>query len=377
VTLLFVANFGRDVGYAWHTITAVYRGVGARLAARGVRTLFCYPDGEPGEGRVVFDYTATRRSLRALLGFIALLRRERVRVLYLTDLESWSWRYPLFHLAGVAAIVVHDRTSGARASRLPVWLKHVLHRCCGADLAIGISRFVVNRLVRVNGVPAARATLVYNGIEPERFAHAAPGALAALVGVPPGTRVVLATGRAQPYKGIPVFIEAAARLEAEGPPDVAFAYCGDGPALAQFRDLAAERGLRRFHFLGRRDDVPRWLGSAALAVVPATWDEAFGLTVVEAMAAGVPVVATRVGAIPEVVEDGVTGVLVAPGDADALARAIAALLADPSRAARLANGARAAVRERFIITRTTQQLADVLVERVPALTRVAAPPPRS
>jgi glycosyltransferase involved in cell wall biosynthesis len=241
-------------------------------------------------------------------------------------------------------------------------------------VCIGISQFVVERLVCVNGVRRRRAVLVYNGINVAHFATPVPGALHALLGVPPATRVVFASGRAQAYKGIAVFIEAAARLESRGVRDVAFAYCGDGPDLDSFRRLAAARGLRTFHFLGRRDDMPRLLGSAAVAVAPALWEEAFGLTVVEAMAAGVPVVATAVGGVPELVEAGRSGLLVPPGEAAALADAIGRLLDDPSLRAALAAGGREAAR-RFDFDMAVQRLAEVLVARLPAArpTRGAAP----
>lgn len=366
---MFVGNFPPDVGYAWTTIAAVYHAVGRRLAERsGVRTVFCFPSGPPGGDRVVFDYASTARSLSATVRFLGLLRREQVRVLYLTDLETWSWRYPLFRLAGVRRIVLHDRTSGDRAHRVPgaSVLKRVLHRMPGfsVDLAIGISQYVVERLRTINGVAAERTRLVYNGIELSRFEHAERGALHELLQLPRATRVVFVSGRAQPYKGIPEVIAAAAALERRGARDLAFVYCGDGPALPEFRRLAVEQGVRNFHFLGRRSDVPRLLGSATVAVAPSVWAEAFGLTVVEAMAAGAPVVATAVGGVPEIIRDGVTGVLVPPGNADALASAIAGLLDDAPRRERLAAAARGDVAERFTLQRVVDDLTAVLAPLV-------------
>lgn len=369
MNLLFVANFDRQVGYAWNTIDPVYRRVGAALAGSGVRTFICYP-GEAGPGSpesLTFDYSRTRVSVRALFSFLRLLRRHRIGVLYLTDLENWSWRYPLFHLAGVRHIVVHDRTSGERDRRggaLGV-LKRALHRMptLAADCFIGVSDFVARRLITVGAAPA-RVHRVYNGIDLTRFAGGPDGYLQDQLGVPRETRVVFASGRAQPYKGIDVVIDAAARLSAL--PGVAYAYCGDGPALEALRRRAEERGLRHFHFLGRRDDVPRLLRSAAVAVVPSLWAEAFGLTVVEAMAAGVPVIATRVGGIPEIVTDGETGVLVPAGDATALAAALERLLGPGGRercATMSANGP-SLVRERFSIERTVAGLTAVLTPLV-------------
>jgi glycosyltransferase involved in cell wall biosynthesis len=203
--------------------------------------------------------------------------------------------------------------------------------------------------------------MVYNGIDVDRYAQPSNGTLRSLLGVPPGTPIVFTASRAQPYKGIPVLMEAAAALAARRDA-VHVAYCGDGPALKAFRRAAADRALTNFHLLGRRDDVPRLLPDATVAVVPPVWEEAFGLTVVEAMAAGVPVVATRVGAIPELVQDGENGLLVPPGDAPALVGAVERVLGDDALRARLVARGRATVRERFTIARAVDDLYAIVAE---------------
>lgn len=351
--VLFVANFPAGTGYAWNTIDRVYGLLARRLESEGhARVSTAAPAHESPDG------VWSAADLRALTRRI---RREGVTLVYLTDQRTWSWWYPIFRLAGAGAVIVHDRTSGERTPGGPVrhGIKALLHRVpgLGADRVIAISAFVRRRLRDVNGVPADRLRLVYNGVEIERFAGEPRGLLQSVLGVPRDTPVVFASGRAQPYKGIPVLIEAASRL-----PRTTFAYCGDGPALSAFREQAARLGLANFHFLGRRDDVPELLRDAAIAVVPAVWAEAFGLTVVEAMAAGVPVIASRVGGIPELVQEGITGLLVPAGDPAALASAITGLLDDPARRAALGAGGRRAARERFTIDRTVVGIYDVVAE---------------
>jgi glycosyltransferase involved in cell wall biosynthesis len=172
--------------------------------------------------------------------------------------------------------------------------------------------------------------------------------------------VVFASGRAMPYKGIPVLIQAAA-LMAQTDPEVHFAYAGDGPARQEFKRDVTALGLSRFHFLGKRTDTAALLNSATVAVAPSVWAEAFGLTVVEAMAAGVPVVASAVGGIPELVDPDVTGILVPPGDAAALADALRRLIQDPALREQMGGKARAAARARFSHTRVADELAAVLL----------------
>ena len=108
-------------------------------------------------------------------------------------------------------------------------------------------------------------------------------------------------------------------------------------------------------FLGIRRDVARLLHASDVVVLPShAMVETFPLSILEAMACGVPVVASRVGSVPDVVEHGVTGVLVEPGDAVALARAIAATLDDGAGSARMADAARERVETRYSIERTTE-----------------------
>jgi glycosyltransferase involved in cell wall biosynthesis len=369
---LFALNFPAGTGYAWATIERVLIEVKDRLEKAGWQVRACRPAGGRGSDPLVeagipvekFDFSGAMRGGRKAREFCELLRRRKVRLLYLTDQPSWSLRYLLFRLVGVRKIVVHDRTSGTRSRRpAPVrLLKRLIHRLPGiaADRWIGISKFVVHRLIEVNGVPPGRVVLVYNGIDLARFEGTSPGALQHALGLPAGTMVVFASGRAMPYKGIPVLIQAAA-LMAQTDPEVHFAYAGDGPAREEFEREVRSLGLNRFHFLGKRTDTAELLCSATVAVAPSVWAEAFGLTVVEAMAAGVPVVASAVGGIPELVDPDVTGILVPPGDAAALADALRRLIQDPALREQMGGKARAAAVARFSHTRVANELAAVLL----------------
>jgi glycosyltransferase involved in cell wall biosynthesis len=366
--LLWVANFSAETGYAWETIEAVFRRVGERLVRDGHRVTVCYrsmPDGPPpGMRGAPFEFAAFDYGGGGVGAFVRLLRARGVDALYLTDRATWSWRYPLFRLAGVRRIVVHDRTSGARRRRAaPVRMaKRALHRLpwLSGDTFVAVSDYVRGRLVGVNGTPPARTHRVYNGIDLSRFAAPDPALLRRSLGVAPDRPVVFCSGRVQPYKGMQTLLEAAAVLRAEGAGEMEVAIAGDGPYLPELRALADARGVPDVHFLGRRTDVPALLAGATVAVVPSLWEEAFGLAVVEAMAAGVPVVASRVGGIPELVDDGRTGLLVPPGDARALAAALRLLLESPQRRAALARQGEAVARHRFSLERAAAELHAVV-----------------
>ena len=120
----------------------------------------------------------------------------------------------------------------------------------------------------------------------------------------------------------------------------------------------------RVHFAGAEADVRVPLAAMQVFAFPVRWQEGFGLSLIEAMAAGKPVVATRTGAVPDIVEDGRSGVLVQPEDAASLAAGIARLLDDPAAAARMGQDAQARVREAFSLDRMTDQIEAVYRELI-------------
>ncbi|MPQ99751.1 glycosyltransferase [Modestobacter sp. I12A-02628] len=148
--------------------------------------------------------------------------------------------------------------------------------------------------------------------------------------------LVLAVGRLHPQKGYDVLLDAAARW-ARGPVDPLVVVAGDGPLQQHLQQRIDTEGLP-VRLLGRRSDVADLLSAADVVALPSTW-EARSLTAQEALRSGVPLVATRVGGLPELVGD--AAVLVPPGDADALAREVTAVLGDPGRSAELSRRGRA------------------------------------
>jgi glycosyltransferase involved in cell wall biosynthesis len=195
-----------------------------------------------------------------------------------------------------------------------------------ADRVITITdalrRFTVDRV----GVPADKVETIHYGLDglPEAWG-VNPDA-----DVPGGARVLLAVSRLIKQKGIDTAIRALLEL----PADTALVVLGAGPERDALQGLARELGLeQRVFLLGRVPDVAAWLRRASVFVHPARW-EGFGLAVLEAMLAGLPVVAADVSSLPELVLDGETGVLVPPDDAAALARGIAQALDRPELGAR-------------------------------------------
>jgi glycosyltransferase involved in cell wall biosynthesis len=169
---------------------------------------------------------------------------------------------------------------------------------------------------------------------------------------------LLAVGRLEPQKGMDVLLRALRQIVGEFP-DVRLRIAGEGSERAALEKQARDLGLGdRVAFLGQRDDVISLMAESGLLVHGARW-EGFGLVLLEAMAAGTPVVATRVGGVAEVVADGETGLLVAPEDSAALAAGVSALLRDPARAHAMGAAGRRRLEADFAPERMAAETAEI------------------
>ncbi len=222
---------------------------------------------------------------------------------------------------------------------------------------IAVSRTHARYLARVTGLPLERIEIIENGIDlgawPAVTAETRRQARNHL-GIGANDQVVAMIAGLRPEKAHEVLLEAVARL-AEKRTQIGVLLAGDGPRRAALEEHAQRLGIaKRVEFLGVRRDVARLLHASDMVVLPSRdVVETLPLSVLEAMASGVPVIASRAGSVPEVVIDGETGLLVTPGSAGELSGAIAAVLDDPEAAARRAELARARVETYYSVDRTT------------------------
>jgi glycosyltransferase involved in cell wall biosynthesis len=388
-SLLFVVNYPADTGYAWDNIERSFARVADRLAERGVRTLVAYPKiGESprtltGSRAEAVELDATLQSVASLRATIEFVRRHAVRVLYLTDRPAWTWKYALLRRVGGCAIVVHDRTSGARD--VPRGLRRAFKRAVVrtpgvlADVVVAVSDFVRDRQVEVGLVPEERVVRIHNGFAVEDGAASeageATGGTHAEFGIDPARPIVACASRASREKGVDTLLRAfdrvAAEFEGKGSGPVLI-FLGDGPYLPELRKLRSTLAAAEDIVLGGyRPGAVALLHGASVFVVPSLWQDAFPSSVLEPMARGKPVVATAVGGIPEMIEPGVSGLLLPPGDVERMARAIGELLRDPSRAERIGREAKKQIRERF----TPERQVSALVELFEARTGLLDPAP--
>jgi glycosyltransferase involved in cell wall biosynthesis len=186
-------------------------------------------------------------------------------------------------------------------------------------------------------------------------------------GIAEDAPLVLAIGRLIAQKDHATLLRAFARVH-ERHPEAMLAILGAGPLEGETRALVDELGLGAVVRLPGRQAIRDWLERADVFVHTSAW-EGFGIVLLEAMLAALPVVATRVSAVPEIVMDGVTGTLVEPGHVDALAESVAALLDDRERSAALGRAGLERARSEFSVARMTNATVDVYEQAVGSSTR--------
>jgi glycosyltransferase involved in cell wall biosynthesis len=245
-----------------------------------------------------------------------------------------------------------------------------------AAAVVPISATVREHLSR-EGVRPEKLCLVYNGIDLTRFHQAdIRESVCAIVrgqlGIPMNRPVILCVAAYVPWKRIDLFFESLRHLLKKVPGAMGLLVGSDLSGMCADHEQSLER-LRHqlglddnvLRVLGYRDDVPDLMAASDI-LVSCSENEPFGRVLVEASAAGLPVVSTNSGAKSEIIEAGVNGVLIPPGDASSIAEACAVLLYDPALRERLSQRARVLAAERFDVKRTASELASLFHTCVPA-----------
>jgi glycosyltransferase involved in cell wall biosynthesis len=342
--------------------------LGLRDRGHEVRIVSLTPLGEMGAraraAELPTESLEMRRGIpdpRGLVRLVRLVRTWRPTVLHSHMLHANLMARALRPFTRIPAVVstIHNIYEGGRLRMLGYRLTNGL-----VDHMTIISQAAADRFIRDRIVPRALLEVVPNGVDTERYRS-----------VPAGTRerlrqslglgrefAWLAVGRFEAAKDHPNMLRAFGRLTAEAG-DAVLLLVGRGSLQAEIEALAGKLGLHgRVRFVGTREDVPELMSAADGYVMSSAW-EGMPMVLLEAAAAGLPIVATRVGGNQEVVQEGVTGFLVPPGDDQALAAAMLGLMALPE-AERRAMGARGQdhVRQHYGLGRVVGRYEDIYRE---------------
>ncbi len=327
------------------------------------------------------DYRHAIVSLTDVSEFAGRIRAPGVEIIALGKPPGHALAlYPTLHrlFRRLAPSVVHTRNLAALETVVPAWTAGVpvrVHGEHGRDMHdldgtsrkyqwlrrayrpfvsayIALSRDLEAYLRHRVGVPAGRIAQIYNGVDTVRFRPAA-GERPAIPGCPFDPRrhwLVGTVGRMQAVKNQPLLARAfvrAAALDPDGAARLRLVMAGDGPLLPEVRAILAAAGLADRAWLpGERDDIPEILRGLDCFVLPSL-AEGISNTILEAMASGLPVIATAVGGNPELVREGITGTLVPSRDVDAMARALLGYCRNPPLAEQHGAAGRAEAETRF------------------------------
>ena len=289
--------------------------------------------------------------LQAALRLRQFIRREGVLIVHTFFESSDLWAGFVTRAITGAKLVWSRRDMGILRKPKHRIAYRLMARIPHAVMAV--SEEVRQYCVQIDGINSVRVHTIYNGLNIERFANTRDRSR--------GGQRVISVGNIRRVKGHDIFIRAAAII-AQRFPRARFSIAGEVLEPQYFEELLMlidSLGLSdRFQFEGGVTDVPSFLAEAEIFVLPSR-SEGFSNALIEAMAASLPVIATRVGGNPEAVEDGVTGLLVTPEDPNALANALQELLSDSERSWAMGEaGRRLAIRE-FSSDRVVSQVADI------------------
>ena len=328
-----------------------------RLAQRGLEAGVCtltsrcdtHLADELREAGVMRYDLAVRRLTdpAAAVRYLRLLSRANVDVVHAHGQDAWILASVTRRLTAVPLILTrHVLDEPAETWRQSLRRRVALEAVRQADALVAPSSATADRLAELAGICASRIHVIPNGIDLKRFQAAATARerLRTVLGCPAHERLLLTPAILRQGKGHEVILNALPAIR-RAVPHVKVVFAGAGDRETELRARAKPYG-ESVVFLGHREDLPDLLAACDLVVLP-SYSEALPVALIEAAAAGRPMVATRVGGTADIVVHGVNGLLVPPGDPGALADAIAAVLSDEDRLQAFGQAARMIARHRF------------------------------
>jgi glycosyltransferase involved in cell wall biosynthesis len=320
------------------------------------------PDVRAAGAELVALGSDTRSAGSALASLVRLMRRFRPDVVTMNGFNAEVLGRAAATAARVPVRVVWKHNCGDLRRRLRV---RVMDRLLdpATDYYFGVAFGQVPYLVNDLGLRGDKIRIIRNGVDPD--AAATPGAgrdqeTARSLGIEDGDRVVGILAVQRPEKDHATFLRAGRRV-IDRLPSARLLVVGGGPCSADSERLAAELGLGdRVIFAGMRSDIPQILSLVDVMVLSSFTIECFPFSILEAMSAGIPAVCTAIGGLPEMIEDGVTGHLVAPKDPAGLAEGILRVLEPEGRAREMGDAARRRLEERFTLEGSVRETERVL-----------------
>jgi glycosyltransferase involved in cell wall biosynthesis len=351
------------------------RELSSQLYEHGWESVLCFADEPPSFVRQFLDrpgvslevmplarsWLSDASAIRCLAQLLDKHRPEILHVHFTGAISVIPWLARRYSVSRNYLTDHHSRPEDFDGRSLMPW-KRAVARLLNWPLtgAIAVSEYNAGACRHSGAFDPRRVIRIYNGVD-ATLSPGDPAAFRRRHGIPEGRSIVLQASWLIPQKGIPDFVDAAALVLAANP-NVHFVVAGDGGGLEEYRARAERAGLGdHITWTGLLHDPIREGAFSAADVVCqlSRWQEAFGFVIIEAMACGKPLVATRVGAIPEIVQDGVTGYLVERRRPEEAAAQMIQLLNHPALAREMGAAGRRVVAERFDLRAGVRRLLDV------------------
>lgn len=320
------------------------------------------------------DKVKPYKDFRTVLSLKKILREVKPDIFHIHGNKSalvGRFAARLSGLSMVTIVTVHNflvyQEKGLLKRILASWAERVLARW--TDLIIAVSEGLKQSLVSVEGIPAGKIVVIPNGISlKENKDYKVDEGLKKSLGIGEGDTIVGTIGRLVWWKGHKVLIEAASLL-LEKYPKLKVIIVGDGPFREELEQKIKQLKLEeRIKLLGFVDDIGPYLSLFDVFTLPSL-KEPFGIVLLEAMAAKKPIIATRAGGVPEIIEDGKTGILVEPSNSKELAKAIDTAVSDNSLMKRFVEKAYRVVLEKFTIETMVERTKEVYSDCLKGLER--------
>ena len=291
------------------------------------------------------------QSWRSRIALARFLRKKHVAVAQSFDFYSNLLLIPAARFAGVPVVIGSHRQLGDLLTKKQFQAQNAVFRLC--DRVVCNSAAAAERLQQA-GIRKSKLAVIPNGLPDELFAAAAP----ALPREPQRVRIGMISRMNHQVKQHDMFLRVAARL-ARRIPQIDFVLVGDGPLRPALEALVEQLDLRdRVTFLGDRRDIPAVLAALDITVLSSS-SESLSNVIMESMAAGIPVVASKIGGNPELVENGKTGFLFPPGDEEQFAVALETLVVQPQLRKQFGSSARERAQAEYAISRVRDRYQDL------------------
>ena len=283
-----------------------------------------------------------------------LLHETRADIVHTHAYFAGTFARPAAALAKIPVIINHVHTTGFQFKKRNCWIEKALSHF--TDCIICVSEAVADFVVNFEGIDKSKTAVIYNGSEFKRNGTSCNQVTRETLGISKEDLVVITVASMVENKGHIFLLEAAKRTIIKYP-QLKLIFVGDGPLKKEICRLIEKANLQDHVILtGKQKDVECYLNLADIFVLPTVSREGLGLALIEAMSSGIPLIATRLGGISEIVKDGVNGLLVKPANSVEIEKAIKCLIEEDQAMAKMGEAAKEEYNRKFTLERMISKI---------------------